>query len=68
MAGSKKPRRRITPGGAKFTVLNPRGIRAGRVIVSAGGERFREGDEFTPPAGVDADIDRLVDDGFIEEA
>ena len=67
MAG-KPAKRRRTPGGAEFTVRNPRGIPKGRVILSIGGDKYREGDTFAPPGGLDADIDRLVDDGVIEEA
>jgi len=50
----------------KYTVLNPRGIPAGKHIIRVGERRYMEGEMFEPPSG--CDIERLLRDGFLERA
>ncbi len=63
----RKSTRRRTPGGATFVVRNPRRTPGDHVILSVGGDRYREGDTFVPPGGQDVDVDHLVETGVIEE-
>ena len=47
-----------------YVVQNPRHMPEGRHVLSLKtGERFTEGDDFTPPQG--CDLQRLLDDGFL---
>lgn len=51
-------------GTTVYTVQNPRQMPPGRHVLSLkAGERFNEGDDFTPPTG--CDLQRLLDDGFL---
>ena len=61
------PRKRTTAtrrASGTYTVQNPRGVPAGRMVVKVDGQTYRAGDTITV-SGDNMDLDRFVEQGFI---